>query len=106
VRAVHVDDHPGHRRSRVVEPHPDAFYAVSAQQEMFLFRVRESSWKGEYEPIGIRSGLNRGLYGPGQDYFDSYIRALALYLQLLNLGRAAFSALGGSIGTQQQEHKK
>jgi hypothetical protein len=73
---------------------------------MFLFRVGESPWKREYETIRIRSRLDRRLDGAGQDYFDFDIRALALYLQLLNLERAAFCALRSSITAQEQEHEK
>jgi hypothetical protein len=101
VCTIHVDDHAGDRRIGVVQANADAVDTVGIQRKMFLFRVRESPWKGENEPIGIRRRLNRRLHSPGQDNFDSYIRALALNLQLLNLGRAAFGALSCSEGRQE-----
>ena len=106
MRFVHVDHDARHGRIRAVQAHAHALDTVGVQHKMFLFCVRESPWKGDNKPIGIGSGLNRGLYHPGQDYFDSDIRALALDLQLLNLECAAFCALRYSTGVQEQKHEK
>ena len=38
-RALHIDDHAGHRRIGVVQADTNAVHTVGVQQEVFLFRV-------------------------------------------------------------------
>lgn len=102
MRAVHVNHDPCDRGVGIVQTHAHTTHAVGVQREALLLRVRESAWEGQDEPIGVRRGFDRRFDDTGQDDFDPDIRALALDLQLLNLGRAA-RALPGPIGTQEQE---
>jgi hypothetical protein len=106
VCAVHVHNDARDGRVRIVQAYAYALDAVGVQHEMFLFRVRESPWKGEYEPVRINCGIKRGLHGPGEDYFNSDIQAVSLDLQLLNLECAAFCALCYSTGVQEEKHEK
>jgi len=105
MRAVQIHDHTGDRRIGSVQAHAYATNTIGVEGKVFLLCVGKSAGEYKNEPVGINRRLDGGLYRTRQDHLDHDVSALALYLQLLDLGRAACRALCRAQRDQQRQHQ-
>lgn len=93
MRAIEVDHHTGDGRVGAVEPQAHRANAVGVEREMFLLCIGERTGKDEYQAVRVDCSFDGRLNRARQDDLNGDIRAIALYLQLLNLSRAVSCAL-------------